>query len=77
MYEAVQERFIELCVLSDDRVLNAMEYKEIKESFQVVKKRYWDMDKLRNLSYMASEKKDDDWQHEICSRIDQLERGER
>lgn len=73
MYEAVQERFIELCVLSDDRVLNAMEYKEIKESFTYLKNRYWKLDKLKGLSLLASEKKDVDWQHEICSRIERLE----
>ncbi len=68
----VAERFIELSVLKKHRRLTLSESMEYNESFKHLEKREWRKSKLKELSYLASVTNDTDWQHEICSKLEQL-----
>ncbi|GIN71183.1 hypothetical protein J14TS2_16580 [Bacillus sp. J14TS2] len=71
---AVLERFIELSILKKHRKLSQSETREFNESLKLLEKNEWQKAKLKNLSLVASMIDDTDWQHQICSDLEKLER---
>lgn len=70
----VAERFIELCIIERRRALTKEEVHELNEALDYLENLEWEKSKLKNLSYMASLTNDIDWQHEICAKLDRLQR---
>lgn len=70
----VAERFIELSVAEKYRRLSRSERFEKRECLKYLEERQWKIDKLKMLSYLASETNDTDWQHEICNDLEKVER---
>lgn len=69
----VVDRFIELSVVEQYRRLTKNERYEKNECLKYLTERQWKLAKLQNFSLMASETNDNEWQHDICREIDQLQ----
>ncbi|GAK12209.1 hypothetical protein [Geomicrobium sp. JCM 19039] len=76
-YEVVKDRFEELMLDSERRVLSDMELTELHESATYLENYAWEYSKLNAMSFVAYATGDDDWQHEICASLDQLKGGEK
>jgi hypothetical protein len=64
----VHQRLAELTILSAQRELTFNEDKEWRQCLQVNLSLCYEAAKIVNLSYIAYEINDVDWQHTICSK---------
>lgn len=71
--DVVGERFIELSILQQYRPLSRKEAKELREALRYLTDRYWELAKLKELSFLAYSLGDVEWHHEICARIEKLQ----
>lgn len=55
--------------------LSAEELTEIRDCLQVSATMIIRLDELKSLSFLAHETQDHDWQHEICSQIDEISKS--
>jgi hypothetical protein len=69
---AIHERMAELYTTQKRRILNEFEMNEMAICLQANADFVSKMNKLKNLSFIASLTNDTDWQHEICARIEEL-----
>jgi len=70
----VHQRMAELWTAKKRRDLTKEEQDEMTFCLDVNAAFVWDMVKLQNMSLLASATDDYDWQHEICRKIEKLER---
>lgn len=62
----------ELSVLSHSRNLTHNEKKELEQCLKINEVLAYEEAKLKNLSLIAFEANDIEWQHEICARIENI-----
>lgn len=70
MLHPVHQRIAELSVLSRRRDLNYNEKKEFEQCLKVNESMAYDDAKITNLSLIAFETNDIEWQHEICAQVE-------
>ncbi|MED1789211.1 hypothetical protein P4V47_17265 [Brevibacillus laterosporus] len=70
----VHQRMAELWFINKTRELTDSELTEMSHCLRANAQRAWEIAKLKNLSLIASLTNDTDWQHELCSRIEKIER---
>jgi hypothetical protein len=71
---AIHQRLAELWTLQKRRKLTAGEQEEMTLCLEANAQLAWDYLKLEQLSRLASAVGDHEWQHDICARIEELER---
>lgn len=70
----IYQRMAELWTLKQQRTLTDEEYTEFVHCLNANARHYWRLAELENLSLMASMTSDIDWLHDICARIDKLQK---
>ena len=69
---ALHQRMAELWTIKQHRPLTKEEKKELDLCLDANCNLYWKRVKLENFSLVASMVNDDEWQHEICKKLDDL-----
>lgn len=67
------QRLAELRTLKKSRKLTEQEESDFDYCLHINESYVWRMVKLENLSLLASETNDYEWQHEICAQIERLQ----
>jgi hypothetical protein len=70
MMHPVHQRLAELSAISSKRAFSLSEAVEFNQCLKANLSMAYEDAKIRNLSVIASECNDVDWQHEICARIE-------
>ncbi|SDJ20828.1 DUF7667 family protein [Natribacillus halophilus] len=68
----IKDRFIDLILTADYRVLTDMEKSELSESKVFLKNFIREHEKLVQMSFLAYMTDDTEWHLNVCSEIDQL-----
>lgn len=69
----IHRRMAELTITSASRKLSVTEHLELFQCLSVNAKIISELDKLKQLAFMAHEMGDMDWQMDLCAKIDELE----
>lgn len=69
----IHRRLAELTIISGSRPLKVAEQLELFQCLNVNAKIVSDLDKLKQLAFLAHEMGDMDWQMDLCARIEELE----
>lgn len=73
MLHPVHQRIAELSLINRRRPLSLREEEDFKNCLRVNETMAYEEAKLKNLSFIAFEANDTDWQHDICARIEEME----
>ncbi|MEK3814229.1 DUF7667 family protein [Bacillus sp. FSL K6-1284] len=68
----VHQRLAELWSLSKQRRLTAEEMSEFRICLDANLNKCWKVAALKNQSLIAHMTKDDDWQHDVCSQLEEV-----
>lgn len=71
----IHQRMAELWTVSTSRALTLEEKAEMDLCLRANAQYVWKAIKLTNLSLLASETHDTEWQHEVCARMEKLAHG--
>jgi hypothetical protein len=69
---SVNQRIAELWTIKKAKPLTRSEEIELDLCLQAITNYMWKLNELENLSFLAYEINDMDWQHELCASIDKL-----
>jgi len=71
----IHQRLAELWTISGGRSLTTEEKAELDLCLRANALYVWKAVKLENLSLLATETRDVEWQHEVCERMEKLTHG--